>query len=665
MKKSLKKILSFSLVATSFFSLVSCTQNPPTETKPIVSNPPQTSVNPPTNSAKTNPNPVLKTKDTKNQNLKKQLNWGDESFAKLVRTNNLTNLSYKDEANNVQSIAPFNKEAKRSNVMYQLTVYSFADGNNDGIGDFIGLKNNLDYFVNLGIDTLYLSPIHPASSYHGYDVIDYTDVAPELGGMVAFDEFLTQAHAKGIRVVIDMVLNHTSYEHPWFQKALQGDPKYQNYYYMYENNSQKLPKEGTDDIRQNFVYINTPGQNFANTNYKWAAEFWSGMPDLNLKNPELLQEMLNIHKFWAKKGIDGFRYDAFYHFFDSENIYKNTSRKGLEVDLMAQFRKVIEQEYQNSQTNNIARSSNEAFMFGEWWGNSYDEKAKSNWFDKIGQKALSSLIDGSKWKDDVNYVWIHPGDELNLIKALTDSKGQKREWIPFLDNHDVERWINKYKYQEKQTPVDTNPHKLTDKERFRYLSALFSLLSRGGLPTLYNGNEILMQGGPKTDDTNVREAFNWADQSKNVFFKEAKNDAVSIKPGASVAEGTIESLVNDPNSSYNLIAKLIKLRQQYISLRKMDEKYIWWDLPKVLEFQTKESDFKEQNITLRLNDDNTMILIIYSDSLENESEISLNPSYTIKEKLFGDNFTSYTQGTKQTIKATGKGKFGAFLIAPK
>ncbi|UWV77038.1 alpha-amylase family glycosyl hydrolase [Mycoplasmopsis cynos] len=81
-----------------------------------------------------------------------------------------------------------------------------------------GFKNNLDYFVNLGIDTLYLSPIHPASSYHGYDVIDYTDVAPELGGMKAFDEFLIKAHEKGIRVVLDMVFNHTSYEHPWFQK---------------------------------------------------------------------------------------------------------------------------------------------------------------------------------------------------------------------------------------------------------------------------------------------------------------------------------------------------------------------------------------------------------------------------------------------------------------
>ncbi|UWV82197.1 alpha-amylase family glycosyl hydrolase [Mycoplasmopsis cynos] len=130
------------------------------------------------------------------QSTKVLLDWGDDKFVNIIRKNNLNHTSYFDDAKRVGYIAPYNKDAKRSNVMYQLTVYSFADGNNDGIGDFIGLKNNLDYFVNLGIDTLYLSPIHPASSYHGYDVIDYTDVAPELGGMKAFDEFLIKAHLK-------------------------------------------------------------------------------------------------------------------------------------------------------------------------------------------------------------------------------------------------------------------------------------------------------------------------------------------------------------------------------------------------------------------------------------------------------------------------------------
>ncbi|UWV92774.1 alpha-amylase family glycosyl hydrolase [Mycoplasmopsis cynos] len=136
-----------------------------------------------------------------------------------------------------------------------------------------GFKNNLDYFVNLGIDTLYLSPIHPASSYHGYDVIDYTDVAPELGGMKAFDEFLIKAHEKGIRVVLDMVFNHTSYEHPWFQKALQNDPKYKNFYYIYDKSTNQ--KEGKDNIKG--IFKNIDKNIKPNNEIYWAAEFWSGI----------------------------------------------------------------------------------------------------------------------------------------------------------------------------------------------------------------------------------------------------------------------------------------------------------------------------------------------------------------------------------------------------
>ncbi|TNK89640.1 alpha-amylase, partial [Mycoplasmopsis pullorum] len=180
----------------------------------------------------------------------------------------------------------FNKQAPQSNVMYQLTVYSFADGNNDGIGDFIGLKNNLDYFSKLGVDTLYLSPIHPASSYHGYDVIDYLDVAPELGGMQAFDEFLIEAHKRGIAVILDLVFNHTSYEHPWFQAALRGEQKYRDFYRFYERkNGEDVQAYGIDDQNSIDIFLNID-KTRKPTNSEYVAEFWKGMPDLNLDNAE-------------------------------------------------------------------------------------------------------------------------------------------------------------------------------------------------------------------------------------------------------------------------------------------------------------------------------------------------------------------------------------------
>ncbi|EIE40938.1 alpha-amylase family glycosyl hydrolase [Mycoplasmopsis canis] len=609
-------------------------------------------------------------KETEYKKLKKSktlLNWGDDNFVDYIKTNNLNNLSYEDELKNVKNIAPFNKELKRSNVMYQLTVYSFADGNNDGIGDFIGLKNNLDYFSNLGIDTLYLSPFHPSSSYHGYDVIDYTDVAPELGGMKAFDEFLIEAHKRGIRVIMDVVINHTSYEHPWFQKALQNDPKYRNFYYMYDKNINGGEKEQKDDIRHFFrnVYdAKNPKNNPPKSDLKWVGEFWAGMPDLNLKNPEVVKEITNMHKFWAAKGIDGFRYDAFYHIFDSKNKIKGNSSKGEERELFAKFRKEMNEEYKKAEENGISRSSLDAFMFGEWWSDSSDSYAQNNWFNNSGEVALSSLIDGARWKDST-FLILNSDNEVDLINRLTDKNGRKREWIPFLDNHDVDRWINKFRAENFDNEINDQPHKLTDKERNAYISALFSLLSRGGLPTLYNGNEILMQGAPRPRDVNVREAFWWKDVSKNVNFYENRNPDDHIQTKASTGEGTVESIISNKKSSYNLLSQLISLRKDYKSLSEMDAKYVVPAINEVVEFLPHRDDFSEYNTTLRKNDDGTYILIIYSSSTSEESKIMLGEKYKIKKKFFGDNFTNYIKENREIIKGTGIGKYAAFLIEKK
>ncbi|UWV92735.1 alpha-amylase family glycosyl hydrolase [Mycoplasmopsis cynos] len=193
-------------------------------------------------------------------------------------------------------------------------------------------------------------------------------------------------------------------------------------------------------------------------------------PDLNLNNPDVIEELKNVHRFWAKKGVDGFRYDAFYHFFDSKNPAKGNNNKGEEVELFKEFRKVINQEYKNAEDQKVSRSSLDAFMFGEWWESPEGENAKRNWFSKNGNdKALSSLIDGSRWKLNPN-VGISWKDELYLIDHLTDKNYQIREWMPFLDNHDVERWITQYRYSNNDHNVTEIPHKLTEFQRAVYMS---------------------------------------------------------------------------------------------------------------------------------------------------------------------------------------------------
>ncbi|WP_215743134.1 alpha-amylase family glycosyl hydrolase [Mesomycoplasma hyorhinis] len=597
--------------------------------------------------------------------LKKLKNWSAPYFAKYIQEHNLNKLSYENEAKNVKFIAPFNTKAKKSNVMYQLTVYSFADGNNDGIGDFIGLKDKLEYFSNLGIDTLYLSPIHPSSTYHGYDVIDYTDVALELGGMKAFEDFLTEAHKRGIKVVIDMVLNHTSYEHPWFQKALAGDKKYQKYYYMYEPDGKHYESEGQDNIRQYFKSVYNPldpKQNPTPSRLKWVAQFWSGMPDLNLNNLDVLHELDNVHKFWAAKGVDGFRYDAFEHYFKSKNPHKPTLDSSKTTNLFARWRKVVEDTYKQAQEAKVDRASKRALLFGEWWSDPAASEIRQYWAKD--NQGLSSVIDGTKWKLQTN-VSLNWQDEKNVIKSLTQNN-IKHEWMAFLDNHDVERWINNFKRQW-HIPVTVSPHKLSDLESSAYQYALFSLLSRGGLPTLYNGNEILMQGATKSPDTNVREAFYWKDLRRRVFFQDSRDIDQIISTNASVGQGFIEDIVNNPKSSYHKIQTLIKTRQEYPSLRDMDEKYVTNPNDLVYIWKNTAEALYESEITTRKNDDGTYLLIIYSWGNRPKANLSIkSDKFLIAKTIYSENLKIVNPNSNDVqIHGSGMLRLGIYLLKPK
>ncbi|TDV24221.1 glycosidase [Mycoplasmopsis mustelae] len=565
--------------------------------------------------------------------------WNNAAFVKMNQES-MQNLTYADEAENQEFQAPFIKKPK-SNTMYQLTVYSFADGNNDGIGDFIGLSNNLDYFINLGIDTLYLSPFHPASTYHGYDVIDYTKVAPELGGMSAFDTFIKKAHQNGIRVVMDMVLNHTSYEHPWFQKALLGDVKYQNYYHFIDG----INTANDTNLRQNFKNVN---HNLKDTNKHYIATFWAGMPDLNLNNPDVLKEINYIHEFWTKKGIDGFRYDAFYHYFNKQN--RNIDIDGRKTaKLFTNWRTVVETQLRNSNKANVLRDSEVAFMFGEWWKSVY-EAQKYQTSGIFNQLALGSVIDGVHYKYQL-HPYITSDDEETLINNL--NKPFDRKWMPFLDNHDVDRWIANYKNKVSKTSLNLTSHQLTSQERSAYLAAIYSLLSRGGLPILYNGNELLMQGGNKAHgDANVREAFYWKDLNKRVYFKDERSGDV-IETKASVGEGYLEDIVAKKNGAYELTKQLILLRKQYPSLSIQDEKYI----VNPSEIIVNASSYPN-NLTVRKNDDDTYILVVYSDSLD-DFKIELKSSYHFNRVLINQSFKI----NGKIMESTSPQKIGVFLIS--
>ena len=193
-------------------------------------------------------------------------------------------------------------------VIYQVHIKSFFDANNDGIGDFPGLISNLDYIADLGVNTVWLLPFYPSPRRDdGYDIADYRGVHPDYGTLADVKRFINEAHQRGLRVITELVINHTSDQHPWFQKArhAKAGSKARDYY-VWSDSDQKYA--GTriiflDTETSNWTWDPVAGQ------YFWH-RFYAHQPDLNFDNPQVIKEVLSIMRFWLDMGIDGLRLDA-------------------------------------------------------------------------------------------------------------------------------------------------------------------------------------------------------------------------------------------------------------------------------------------------------------------------------------------------------------------
>ena len=193
-------------------------------------------------------------------------------------------------------------------IIYQLHVKSFFDSDNDGIGDFRGLISKLDYIADLGVNTLWLLPFYPSPRLDdGYDIAEYTAVHPEYGSLDDVKRFIEEAHRRGIRVITELVINHTSDQHPWFQRARQAPPgSSERDFYVWSDNDQKYT--GT-----RIIFLDTQRSNWtwdpvANA-YYWH-RFYAHQPDLNFDNPQVLEAVLGVMRFWLDLGVDGLRLDA-------------------------------------------------------------------------------------------------------------------------------------------------------------------------------------------------------------------------------------------------------------------------------------------------------------------------------------------------------------------
>lgn len=546
--------------------------------------------------------------------------WGDLNFATSYEQ-----LSYQEDADNVELIQELDTSINGPNTMYQMLVYSFADGDNDGIGDLIGAKEKIPYLKTLGIDQIWLSPIHPASSYHGYDIIDYTKVAPEFGGMNAFDDFLKVAHQNGIKIYLDMVFNHTSFEHPWFQAALTDtSSKYRNYYRF----GSGYGDTNTMDSTTSNNFVNNPGKT---TNIPYVSKFWKGMPDLNLDNPEVIEEIKNVQRFWTKKGVDGFRYDAFYEFFSSKGETQNNYN----------VQKILYELRKSSEDGAVEagrRNNFNVFMVGEWWGGALDAK---QYLSYNGQKALDSCYE---LKHTPNLRVSH-FDMTNITAQYKNLGGQ---WTPTLNHHDVNRWLVKYNQEILNKLPNESSQPISQKQVNALSTALFTLLARPANPIIYFGDELAYHGAKNPNDAALREPIKWSNQKYNIDFYEKRSgqsEKITINQSNDRPDADKQTTLTD--NSFFVIKEMNKIRKENPFFGLTDEETILeYDSSNVIDgapgdmFIRKslngETKFlvvatMEANLKLRVNFENANIVLQSKTGVKFQNNVLELPanSYTL------------------------------------
>ncbi|OQY10479.1 MAG: hypothetical protein B6I28_00975 [Fusobacteriia bacterium 4572_132] len=446
---------------------------------------------------------------------------GDEVLKSKILS--FTKISRNDVAN-----VDWAKEA----IFYEIFVRSFADGNGDGIGDFKGLGDNLDYLEDLGVDALWLMPTFDSPSYHGYDIVDYYNVEPDYGNMEDFDEFIKKAHKKGIKVILDLVVNHSSIDNEWMKEAEKGEESKYYDYYVWADDFDNLNETGGwgQDI---WKYSKEAKKNYMGI-------FWSGMPDLNLRNKEVRKEIKNVAKFWLEKGVDGFRLDASKHIDD-----KN---KEVTLNWWKEF-------------NSYVKEVNpEAYLVGENWDS--DSNVIAPFFETMDSSfnfGISSEI-----------ISLADGKKVDVIEKLNEMYkiygGYKKDFIDatFIKNHDMERV---------RSSLNGNVKKVK-------LAATI-LLTLPGTPFLYYGEELGQKG--MKPDANIREPFDWYASGEGFGMTSMKVGGFSDRMKYTKANDgiSLEEEAKDPKSIYNYYKKLIKIRKstnlftegQYKTLNTQDGVY--------------------------------------------------------------------------------------------
>jgi len=358
----------------------------------------------------------------------------------------------------------------RDGVIYQIYPRSFADSNNDGIGDLQGIISKLDYLADLGVDALWLSPIYPSPDRDfGYDVSDYFDIDPKYGTLADFDQLVSEAHKRNLHIILDLVLNHTSDQSEWFKQSRSSKENPYRDWYLWRS----APK-GQQPNNWHSVFGGPGWQYDAATGEYYFHMFVPEQPDLNWRNPQVYQKMMDVFRFWLERGADGFRLDVFNEYFKDAQFRDNPPKLGIRAfDAQVHKYDVSQPEMFTAlkDIRTILDSYPERYAVGETFLASTEEAAAY-----IGPNKLHAGF-------DFNFLSC-PWNPQRFLKVIMkwDSLLAEDAWPNYvLNNHDQRRSASRYGQGEND-------------ERLKVAATL--LLTLRGTPFLYYGEEIGMRNVP-------------------------------------------------------------------------------------------------------------------------------------------------------------------------
>ncbi|MBO9548444.1 maltose alpha-D-glucosyltransferase [Pseudomonas sp.] len=446
-------------------------------------------------------------------------------------------------------------------VIYQLHIKSFFDSNNDGIGDFAGLISKLDYIAELGVNTLWLLPFYPSPRRDdGYDIAEYKAVHPDYGSMADARRFIAEAHKRGLRVITELVINHTSDQHPWFQRARHAKrgSKARDFY-VWSDDDQKY--DGTriiflDTEKSNWTWDPVAGQ------YFWH-RFYSHQPDLNFDNPQVLKAVIGVMRFWLDLGVDGLRLDAIPYLIErdgtnNENLPEtHTVLKAIRAEIDANYpdRMLL------AEANQWPEDTRP--YFGEGDG---DECHMAFHFPLMPRMYMALAME----------------DRFPITDILrqTPEIPANCQWAIFLRNHDEltlemvtdrERdYLWNYYAEDRRARINLGirrrlaPLLQRDRRRIELLTSL--LLSMPGTPTLYYGDELGMGDNIYLGDRDgVRTPMQWS-PDRNGGFSRADPQRLVLPPIMDPLYGyqtvNVEAQSHDPHSLLNWNRRLLAVRKQ-------------------------------------------------------------------------------------------------------